>query len=473
MKWLADKVLGSAFQYWVPIFLIAVSLALLASPYAWLAPAPGTALLGLLWIARRNALSWLFYGFVILVPFGAYRGLKGDLSFLRLHWVFTGVLALIVVCRILVTRRIPNELKGAGFWGRLFFFYLINFFALLSSKVPAISTSFMILLAAGYMLVALGMIWVDRNGFEKVFPAVVVGSVFVGSLFAVAGSVFHVSWFVSETSGRVLGGAPDPNNMSLMIIFSLPFAAYFLVTAQRLWQRVGLLLLIAVNVAAVVATFSRGGALILFLSLGLLGWEFRRLISSRNLGLLLGVAGLAITTFMLLIPDSYQQRLGTIRAADDFSMRRRLSYITVARDLVLDRPFFGNGPDSYASLYAKSAVGRLFRRKSESGLREAHNTYIDVVTGSGILGLVAFLMVLSYAFQSFGRALRLYQQAGDAQMVLLARAYRLAFAMLLVYLFIFSDVYHKYLLLSLAMSQVAVYQASQKILEEESIDATR
>lgn len=467
MKQLNHSVTAVIFRYAVPALLVLVSLALLASPYAWLAPLPGIAVIFLLWIVKRDLLAWLFYGIVILIPFGAYRGLRGELSFLRLHWLFAAVLAFFVVIQILMKKRLPEEVRSPKFWGLLALFYIVNIFAMLGSKVPQTSASFMILLATGYLLIALGMILVDRKGFGKTIPKVVVGSVFAGSILAVLGAVFKLGWFVSATSGRVLGGAPDPNNMSLMIIFSLPFAVYFMLTSGRVWTRLFLLLVVAVDVAAVISTFSRGGALILLLSVLLMFWEFRHMISPRSLGLLFGVAGLVVTALLLVTPESYQERIRSIKAADDFAMRRRMSYLVVARELVADRPLFGNGPDAYAPLYARTDIGRSFRRSKESGARDAHNTYIEVLTGSGIIGLAFFLAVLLYAFKSFNHAQRLFVRAGRSRQALLVRAYRTAYLTLLVYLMIFSDVYHKYLLLSLAMSQVALRQAVATSLERE------
>lgn len=468
MKSLNDSMVLFVLRHVAPILLVVLVLALLVSPYAWLAPVPGIGVLMLLWIAKRNLLPWLFYGFVALIPFGAYRGLRGEFGFLRLHWVFAASLALLVGLRILLLRRTPDEVRSPAFWGRMLLFYLVNVLALLASKVLQTSVAFMILLAAGYLLVALGMILLDRDGFEKTLPAVVVGSVFVSALMAVAGSVFRLPWFVSGTTGRVLGGAPDPNNMSLMVIFSLPFALYFLLTTQQVVRRLFLLLIITVDIIAVIATFSRGGALILTLTVFLMLWEFRHMIAPRNLGLLLGVAGLTVAALIVLTPESYQQRISSLKAGDDFAMRRRFSYLVVARDLITDRPLIGNGPDSYSSLYAKSEVGQFFRREGESGERDAHNTYFSVATGSGILGLVFFLSVLFYAMKSFSRAQWLFEQVGNARMGLLVRVYRTAYLILLVYLLIYSDVLHKYLLLSLAVSQVALRFANSDVVAQET-----
>ncbi len=467
MNMLAHKLMAFAFRYTIPAMLVVASLALLASPFPFLAPLPGLGLLALLWFGRRTMLPYLFYGIVLLIPFGAYRGLSGQFSLVRLHWIFAIALAAFVSLRILFRKRIPTEVREGKFWATVFLFYIVNVFAALGSKFPETSARFMFLLAAGYLLVALGMIVVDQKGFTKTLPRVIAGSVFVSSFLAVLGYVFHLGLFLSPLSGRAVGGSPEPNNMSLMIIYSLPLVVYFLLTARRAGVRLALLLAIAINVTAVIATFSRGGALVLAFSAVLMLWEFRRRIAPRNFGLLLGLGGLAVAALLLFSPESYSRRIGSIRAADDFPMRRRASYLAVTPELVADRPLLGSGPDTFAPRYAETETGRSFKRKSDkSAKRDAHNTYIEVLVGSGIIGLVLFLSILIYSLKSFNLAQRQFSAKGWSQMALLTTAYRTSYLTLLVYLLILSEVNHKYLLVSLAVSQVAL-RLSRTLPEQE------
>jgi len=466
MKTQAYKLMVFAIRHAVPAILVGGSLVLLASPYPYLAVLPGLAVLFLLWVGHRDITPYLFYGIVALIPFGAYRGLGGQFSFVRSHWIFAITLAGVVSISILLRKKIPAEVRQGKFWAIVALFYLINIFAAMGSKFPAVSAQFMLILAAGYLLVALGMIVVDQKGFSKTLPRVIVGSVFISSTLALLGSIFDLALFVSPESGRVIGTAPDPNNMSLMIIFSLPLAAYFLLTARRPLARLALMLIIGVDVAAVIATFSRGGAVILFISLVLVLWEFRRLIAPRNLGLLLGLGGLAVAVFLILTPESYTQRIHSLGGTQDFSLRRRTSYLVVARDLVVDRPLLGSGPDTFAPRYARTEIGRSFRRNDESGERKAHNTYIEVLVGSGVVGLAVFLILLTYALKSFTRAQKLFRGGGDKRLALLTTAYRTSFLTLLVYLLVYSEVNHKYLLVAPAVSQIALYLAEKSATQQ-------
>ena len=473
MKTLVSSWVLASGNLWAPFLLVAVTLMLLASPYPYMAPLPGLGMLVLLLLGRWNLRSALFYGIVLLIPFGAYRTPIGELELLRLHWVLAIALAGLVAMDTLLRKSLPRELHNRSFWMLVFGFVIANAISLPSSGFPAVSMRFLMLLVAGFMLVALGMIVLDDRGFTQILPMVVVGSVVMGSVLAVLGYTMDLPVFISPKTGRAAGGAPDPNNMSLMIIFSIPLLVYFLLTTRHPLRRLGLLLALGINVGAIVLTFSRGGALILGLSIPLILWEYRRMIAPRNLGLLLGLSGLALIVFVLLAPDTYGRRIQSLRDGDDFVINRRYSYILVARDLFQQHPVLGSGPDTFSSLYAQTEVGRYFTRQREDGRRKAHNTYLEVLVGTGLFGFAWFFGVLLYAYYGFSHAKRRFLEQGMLREALVTGAYRVSFLTLLLYFLIYSDVYHKYLLLSLALSMVALRLARESGKAGDDVYAAR
>jgi O-antigen ligase len=462
--------IATAWSYAGPLVLILCSLFLLTTPWPFLAPLPALAVLGLLLIKKSEGVPYLFYGIVFLIPFGAYRGLGGEFNLVRLHWLLAIALMGFVLARILWQRRIPAELNQRTFWLLVALFYLINIFAAMNSAFPAVSATFMVLMVAAYLLVALGIMVLTRRGYARTLPRVIVLSVLIGAVLGILGFVFNVTLFVDPVSGRALGAAPDPNNMSLMIIYSLPMGIYLLLTARRPGARVLYLLVFVISIIGIMATFSRGGALVLCIALGLMLWEFREHISPRNLGLLTGLAGIGLALVIMFSPDAYNRRIQSIAKAEDTPMRRRASYLVVAKDLIAERPVLGSGPNTFSSLYAKTELGRKFKRSGTDGKRKAHNTYVEVLVGSGVAGFTAFMLILGYSLRSFSRAQKRFLRQGQSQMALLTAAYRTSYLTLLVYLLMFSDVMHKYLLLSLAVSQVAL-RLAEKGPEKGTVDA--
>ena len=461
-----NKWMDCAFRSAIPIVLVTISLALLTTPFPYLAVLPALSLLAILWLGARKLFPYLFYGIVLLIPFGAYRGLGGAFAFVRLHWIFAITLAGVISIGALLHKRIPEELRQGRFWAFVFLFYIINLISAFGSKYPEASAPFMLLMSAGYLLVALGMIVVDKKGFSQTLPRIIVGSICVSSLLVLAGAVLKIPFFVDTVSGRAMGGSSDPNNTALMTIFSLPLAVYFLLTARRPLIQQGMLLVIAMDVAAVIATFSRGGALILGIAMLLMFLEFRHFIVPHNIGLLMGLGGLALVALLLLTPDAYIQRIQSVSGADDFSMRRRSSYLKVAAKSIVARPFFGSGPDTFSAIYADSKIGRTFKRRNVSGERKAHNTYAEVAVGSGLFGIASLAALLIYSINSFTKAKHRFLASGQPHLALLTAAFRTSLLSLLAYLLIHSDLNHKYLLVSLAVSQIALRISKQEITHD-------
>ena len=60
MNTLANKLMVPAFRYAIPILLVVIALALLATPFPYLAPLPAIALLALLWFGKRELFPYLF-----------------------------------------------------------------------------------------------------------------------------------------------------------------------------------------------------------------------------------------------------------------------------------------------------------------------------------------------------------------------------------------------------------------------------
>jgi O-antigen ligase len=222
--------------------------------------------------------------------------------------------------------------------------------------------------------------------------------------------------------------------------------------------------LIVLNVIGLVTTWSRGGAVIFLVTLMAIVVEYRDRFSPRTLGLFLGGAGVAVVVVLLLIPPSYWERQKSVTDTTDVPMARRGAYLSLASEVVPKHPVLGWGPDSFQYLWAESSYARKYQRKGDVKLgfrRKAHNTYIEVIVGTGVLGLAAFLSILGCAFRDFTKARRIHLERGNRAMAHLVGSYRISLFALCVYLFVYSDVYHKYLLLSLALSQVALRLAEQ------------
>lgn len=66
-----------------------------------------------------------------------------------------------------------------------------------------------------------------------------------------------------------------------------------------------------------------------------------------------------------------------------------------AAPLILERPWFGHGPDTHEKVYKELNFEYFKRFKSEGNLDRAHNNYIDLSIAQGLFGLFAYCGVMA------------------------------------------------------------------------------
>ncbi|NJB67646.1 O-antigen ligase [Desulfobaculum xiamenense] len=442
--------------------VVAATIAALASPTPALALLPGLAVLMLLALAKRP--HWGYYAIIWLIPFGAYRELPGPLGFVKIHWLLAFCLIAFVILRALAQRRLPDA-THARLWGPFTLLMVISAISAALSPYPHLSWRNVALFVVAAMYMGLTMVHVDRTGYVRVLPQVLLWSVTVGSCLAALGFFFDIPLFAEKVGGdfkRGLGTAPDPNNMALMIIFTMPFLAHWFFTTRRKLVRVLVPGLMGVNALGMVTTYSRGGALLMALTIVAIAIQHRENFAPRHVGLALAGLAIATATTLTIVPASYWERQQSLVTAEDLSIKRRASYLIVAWDAFRQRPLTGWGPGTFRQLYAESPQAQQYVRPGRSKLRPAHNTYVEMLVGTGLIGMAVYLHILARTMLDLRRARRLFAASGDTQAARITSTYIVSFGALLLFLLMFSDEYHKYLLLALALSQVAKRFAQER-----------
>ncbi len=437
--------------------VVVVILGLLAGPYYQLAAVLPVAMLAGLAVIRFPALA--YYAIVVLVPFGAFRKLDIGGTEIKLDWIAAGVLFLGLAIRHVVQHRIHGNLK-TRMWVPLSLFFGANIIATILSPYRDIALKEMQLLVVSYLLVLLTLFYIDRRGFTTILPQVIAYSIGLSALLGAVGYAMNISPFAVGTGSgsfrRAVGGTSDANVLSMMIVFAVPIMGFLFMQSKETWRRGLLGILFASCLAAKVVTFSRAGAVLLVVAIFGTVRLYRGRIHARNVGLIVGMMGIVVVIALCLIPQEYWVRHRALTSDGDRSVRRRTSYLYVAADAFVKAPIFGYGPGTFPQLYAKSDYSRQFASTPEDRFRRAHNTYVEVLIGAGILGLILYGMILTMALRDFGRAITAADDRSDTGMSTLIKTYRLSFMLLLVYSLLFSDLQNKMLLLSLALSQVAL-----------------
>lgn len=186
----------------------------------------------------------------------------------------------------------------------------------------------------------------------------------------------------------------------------------------------GLWLVVAILLAALLASFSRGawlgaacGLLVMLLVQGgRLRW--------------LGIAALLATVALLvlggtsLLPAALTSRLESITGAfrffdpgsvkvtpQNFAVVERMAQLWAGWQMALAHPLLGVGPGNYTLAYQDVALAPWFASRGH-----AHNYYLHIMAEAGILGLVAYLSLIVTVCLSVFRAL------GQPQLSILRRS---------------------------------------------------
>lgn len=449
----AAPVAPAAFLLLVAAGLLA-TVAPLVSPMPELAILPAVALPLALMAWRRPEIA--LFAIIFMIPFGAWR----KIGPLDLPWILAAFLIGLLILRAAVERRFPT-IPSTALWFVFVSYLIVNVVSagLSVDRALAIRTTFLIVASGIFILLV--QVYLTPQGFRQGLHRVVIWSVTLGSGLGLIGYLFGAAAFgVDRPDGanfRAVGGAIDANNQAIMIVFALPLIVHLVVHAKdprERWLMVGVAM---VNVLGVLITVSRSGfAMLVLVSLAML-FHYRHYVFTRRglpAALLAGVLGLTIAIPM--VPSSFVERQLSLFAWEDRSLSRRGTYLKVAKEAFLDKPLLGSGPGTFAAIYGRSDEARLFTSQVERLKRKAHNTYLEVLIGTGLVGLALFLTLLAISLRHLMRTEAALKQAGDPVNADLVACWRIGYSVLLVFLLMLSDMQHKYMLLGIGLSQACV-----------------
>jgi O-antigen ligase len=268
---------------------------------------------------------------------------------------------------------------------------------------------------------------------------VLIGSMVAwGTVAAVVAIDQYRSGALDPTGQRIEGFnsplASNPNDLALMLNILLGLGLGLLPVVRTRARRMLLLATLALTVAGIVATFSRGG----FITLGAVGliWGVR---AARTSGVkALAAVALAALVLVAVAPPQYFGRLATIfdsEADETGSWSERWELMGTALGYMAERPLFGMGLGN--SRHVTVARGGLNR--------ETHNAYLKAGAELGVGGLVvytAFVLSAYAAVRTVRR--RLARDPDGAEIANLAGGVELAVVAYAVGAFFSPVPYHFY-----------------------------
>lgn len=453
----------------IALMVSTMATVLLATPYYPLALVPGIGLLFFSGLVRRPQAG--FFVLLFSIPFGAYRGLQPPYDFIDLPWIIALGL-LVILCFSVLSRKRFSESSRSGFWTLLMIFFTVNLVSAFLSPLPGPAFKNLLLLAAASLYIILTLAYVTQDQLWSYLPKIFVASISLTSFLACIGYMFNIALFAENVYPggfkRGIGGTTDPNNLALLILFVVPFLSQGLCSAKTTTTRITYTVLSVINLMALTTTFSRSGALVLaFLAIVSIV-EHKYAVRPKHIGFILFGTAAAIMILAATMPEGYIERQLSLASKTDQSLNRRTSYLHAGWDIVVRHPVLGMGPGTFKEIYAGSIQARQFTKEGASGQRHAHNSYLEILVGTGLSGLVMFLVILGKTLSDFSKVKRYFAAAGDTTRASMVSAYRLAFLAILIYFLFLSDTLNKYLLLFIALSQIMVQstQISEKSGEQ-------
>ncbi len=187
----------------------------------------------------------------------------------------------------------------------------------------------------------------------------------------------------------------DLNDFGWTLVITLPFAIYLFLKARGTFAKFVSMVCALTIAAGIILTQSRGAAIAVAASAAWFVLSGRR----RLVGLAFLIAALAIA--MTIAPDSYRQRMNTIKTYDeDSSSRGRLMAWRAAVAMAIDHPA-GVGPGNFPHVY-----GRFYREKyadttvwSPNRWVAIHSIYFLALAEYGFLGAFLLLLLLYSNFR--------------------------------------------------------------------------
>jgi len=458
------------FELLIYFFIIAASLALLSGPYYKFAILPSLLVLFFFFLARYPHIGFLLL--IFLFPFEKLTALYRIQGFgtLSPQKLIGFSLIIILFFTFIFTKKSMATIKS-NLWPWLLLFFAINFFSAILSDYKETSFEIIRQLVTSYIMFTLTLSFINSKSFKITFSSVIIWSVLLMFLITVLESILLPANIASmEMALKAYKLEMPPKAYSLFFVFCMPFLAHRFFYSDRIFSKITSLVLFLIMVSGVIFGYARAGLVMLIYILVVLSIKYIRRLKPKYMGITSAFAVFIIIAIIIFVPQSYWERQETItNIQTDESIVSRHSYLIVGWDAIKKNPVIGSGPGTFKEIYKTTgySVDRLLRMGLEEGqARHAHNTYLEVAVGTGILGFLVFSIIILIALRNFLRARKLFSLNGEKKMASLTGDYMLSFVSILIFINFLSDFSHHYLWISLALSQVALKISQDSSIQE-------
>lgn len=339
--------------------------------------------------------------------------------------------------RQLVTDQRALALTALGFVGWSFASALWA-----TSSSEAVSSTVRLALGVSLLFIVYSVL-VEQRHLWWFLTAFIGGSLFAATLGAFGGYAASAS----VNDARLSGGFDDPNELAAVLVPALVFLSFAFVALRGRNLRWVFVPAVPIAGVALLRTDSQAGLLALGLAL-ILSIVFGGPIR-RQAVVVVGCV-VALGTFYYTVitkPVAFE----TITSQGNVGGRESLW--AVGRDVVSDHPVAGVGAGNFTVVEASYTLEDINLPRADLVLRPelVHNSYLQVFTELGAIGLVLFYALIAGSLWLGVKAVRRFEAAGERELGLLARSVVIGTAAILLAYFFATNQYEKQLWLLLAL----------------------
>lgn len=281
-------------------------------------------------------------------------------------------------------------------------------------------------------------------------------------------------------SGVLRYGGPiaEANVWAQVLAAVLPFSIYQFIKRPEASTKIIMILSTAFIFLALLLTQSRGAILALFFVLPIMALEMR-----INAPTLLFAAAIGLIA-LLLVPSQYTERIKSLQIffqadpeyglTQDESVAGRREKMLTGLAMFTDRPILGVGFGNYNTNYWDYA-GRLgFESgatdiQGEKGAREPHSLYIEIMSETGLLGILSFLTFFVLLFSGLYKTRKLILEGSDKSWSTWITSTAIAILSFLISGFFLHGIRFRYIWVLIGLALATIYiskPTSSNTLEE-------
>ncbi len=321
---------------------------------------------------------------------------------------------------------------------------------------------------SGEALLAFSRLALNAVLFLIIFTAIRKPSQAIGFVAAfVAGATLNALYGIlfapsdPETASRLSSSITNPNELASVLVAALVLSFGLAAALKDVpLARLGALCAGALCTAGIFLTGSRGGLVALAVALAaflVVGARWR----GRLALVVVAVVIAGVGYFNYVASSEIRSHVSSVGSGTG-----RLDLWTVGWRMVEDEPLQGVGAGNFpvSSVHYLLQPGAIERADYIVGApKVVHNTYLQLWTELGLVGLILFVLMVSFCLYSALKAARSFARQGDAQMEIVARALFVALAGLLAADFFGSRLANKevWLLLGLAPALLAIARSRE------------